>query len=1389
MDNGWQVFLSLAENSRDFIALFSPDGALIYINGAGCRQVEVRSLEEAIALPMMAYLAEPAELAPLVQQTIEQGQWEKSGRLRQLQTGGWIDVQQRFFVVSRDQTGNVKCIGTIQQRQVAAAAIAEPAKPFAPFQASNGLSIKTAAASASTETASTATSQLGQLDQLRAIADPIPLPVVICRASDGQILYGNRQAASTWGYAPDDLMQMDGSHLFVQPSDYRVLLQRLAHQSQAQHSELQGQTKTGEPIWVSVAMQALTVSGAAVVLSVFNNISRYKQLEHTLDSSAEPYRQMVDLSPDAVVLHHAGKLVYVNSAAATLLGCHNPASLIGQSLMSFVQSDDRPIMQRHLNQLLQGQTIAILQEEKLVRRDCSVIAVEIAGSLITYQGQPTVQFILRDLTRYQQPELQLKQGASQQAAVVQLGEIALAEGDEDEMLRQAVVLVSDTLGVKYCQILDLLPNGQAFFLRAGVGWNLGMVGAARIGAQADLEGGYTLKRKAPVIIRDLPLETRFRGSPMLHNHHIVSGISVPIALKDNDLGVLGVYTTEERLFSDDDVHFVQAIANIVATAIAHKRAVTRLNLLERAIAASRNGIVISDPNQFDNPLVYVNPAFETITGYRAEEVLGYNCRFLQGPFADQPELQVLRLAIREQRECSIVLQNIRKDGTMFWNELSIAPVFDAAGQLTHFIGIQTDITESKQADAALWDSQRRLDSILNSLEDIVWSASFPDMQVFYLNRAAAAIFGRPISEFINHSNLWLDVIHPDDRPQVASLATLLLETGSKDLEYRILQPNGSVRWLRDRARVVYDELGMPIRIDGIATDITKRKYSEDALRKSEEQFRLTFKLAPIGMAIMKPNGQLTRVNQAMCDALGFSAEDLLKLNVSHITHPDDLPTDLLLNQKLLQGDLSHFQIEKRFIAKSGKLVHTILQAALICDAHNKPLHIIGQIIDITERRRMEEKLLFDTLHDALTGLPNRTLFMERLQQAIATSQANPSYQFAVMFLDLDRFKVINDSLGHMLGDQLLVAIARCLETCLRPGDTVAHLGGDEFTILLAPIQQISDALQVAERIQSMLKQPFNLSGYEVFTTASIGIAPSTITYESPSDLLRDADTAMYRAKERGKACHAVFDVAMYNRAVSLLQLETDLRRAIERDELLVYYQPIISLKTCKIIGFEALARWQHPRRGLIPPAEFIPVAEETGLIAAIGHWVLHSACKQMHQWHQQFSHIPPLSLSVNLSVRQFSRLDLADQIRQVLQDTQLPASSLKLEITESSIMQNSELAAMLLEQLKAIPIQLSIDDFGTGYSSLSRLHQFPIDTLKIDRSFVGSMSDQIANVDIAQAIVRLAHSLGMDVVAEGLESAAQLAQLRQMGCEYGQGYYFSPPVPADDAAELINKMF
>ncbi|CAN1211212.1 EAL domain-containing protein [Tumidithrix helvetica PCC 7403] len=569
-----------------------------------------------------------------------------------------------------------------------------------------------------------------------------------------------------------------------------------------------------------------------------------------------------------------------------------------------------------------------------------------------------------------------------------------------------------------------------------------------------------------------------------------------------------------------------------------------------------------------------------------------------------------------------------------------------------------EVIERQHIEESLRVSEERLENILSSLEDVVWSVAADYSQIFYLNSAVEKVYGYSIASFLGNPNFRLQVIHSEDRDRIEDAAQAMLTTGHLCEEYRILRSTGEVRWVNDRSHVIYDADGKALRINGIVRDITEQKLAQ-------------------------------------------------------------------------------------------------------------------------------QQLIYDALHDALTGLPNRNLFMDRVEQTLKHSKRHSGYLFAILFIDLDRFKMINDSLGHATGDRFLQAIAKLLESCLRPSDTVARFGGDEFTILIDDIQDPSEAIVIAERILNKFLTPVDLGDQTIFTSASIGIVISTKDYSSGADLVRDADIAMYCAKSLGRGRYILFDSEMYEQNLKLMQIDSDLRYAIERQEFELHYQPFVALETNKLVGFEALIRWRHPERGLVSPAEFIPVAEDSGLIVAIGDWVMHEACQQLRKWQTLFPETTTLKMSINLASHQVRENNLIEKLDRVLAETGIAGSALCLEITESTLMDRSELAIDKLRQLRTRNIQLSIDDFGQGYSSLGYLRRFPINTLKIDRAFIDRMAADAENLEIVRTIVVLAKTLSMSVVAEGVENQQQVMMLKQLDCKFAQGYFFSRPLPVSALEQAI----
>jgi diguanylate cyclase (GGDEF)-like protein/PAS domain S-box-containing protein len=571
---------------------------------------------------------------------------------------------------------------------------------------------------------------------------------------------------------------------------------------------------------------------------------------------------------------------------------------------------------------------------------------------------------------------------------------------------------------------------------------------------------------------------------------------------------------------------------------------------------------------------------------------------------------------------------------------------------------------------------------------------------------------------------------------------------------------------------------------GVAVE---RHQTLEALRRSEERYALAVRGANDGLWDWDLTANRIYYAPRWKSILGYDDGQIGDniLEWFNRVHPLDVERVKAEVLEHLAGKTSHLETEHRMLHHDGEYRWVLTRGLAVRDEQGKVVRMAGSQSDITQRKEAEHRLQHDAFHDSLTGLPNRTLLLDRLAQAVARKKRRPDSRFGVLFIDIDGFKHINDSLGHQMGDQLLIAVSRRLERCMREVDTVARIGGDEFISLIDDVDSTEFILSVPDRILESLRTPFSLDGHEVVVSASIGVALSNSSDLSADEFVRNADIAMYRAKSLGKAAFVVFDDAMHERAVNRLRMESDLRQATKRGEFLLHYQPIVSLRTGKVRSFEALLRWYHPDRGIVCPDDFIALAEETKLILPIGLWVVRTAAEQLRKWQTQFGTNPPLSISVNLSCRQFLQPDLVYQVERALLETGLDPRCLNMEITESAIMEQVESASSALSRLKSLGIKLSMDDFGKGYSSLSYLHQFPFDALKIDRSFITCIGDAGEHTEIVRTIIALAKSLGLDVVAEGVETEGQMSQLRNLGCQFGQGYFFSRPLSAEAVTALL----
>jgi Amt family ammonium transporter len=787
----------------------------------------------------------------------------------------------------------------------------------------------------------------------------------------------------------------------------------------------------------------------------------------------------------------------------------------------------------------------------------------------------------------------------------------------------------------------------------------------------------------------------------------------------------------------------------------------------------------------DGRFLVANPALARILGYSSSQALMESSLDIRTQFYLAPGRrdEFARIIAETGKISGFESQARRLDGSVVWVSETARIVY-ANGEMAYYEGTLRDITARKQAEEALKASRERYRSLIRSAPDGI--LTIKDLVVTGTNLKALEMFGYSVGQMLGLSVM--DISPPFQAGGIPSseFARLLDEQAmsgeTQNFDWLHKRKDGSV-FSAEVSLNRFEAHGESF-LTAVIRDVSARKRTERALERERAHLRMLFEASPQAMLFLDPTGYIVNVNHAFTKLFGHSKEEALDKDIRKLILPQMQVAEV---EESLRTVRTGAPVSKETVrlSKAGVLIPVFI--------HGYPI-VIGAVFegsyfiyeDITERKSFEAQLTHQAFHDSLTGLPNRNLFLERLGRAMERGKRRPGYQFAVLLLDLDRFKRINDSLGHLAGDLLLKGIARRLEACLRSVDTVARLGGDEFAILLEEFVSAREVIQVADRIREALDRPFQVSGNEVYCAASIGIVLKTLGYSSAEEILRDSDIAMYRSKESGKD-RLAFTRKMHEMAVENMRMENELRQGLKNGDLTLHYQPVVSVSDGKLQGFEALVRWHHPQFGLIPPARFIPLAEETGLIVPLGEWVINQALRQLYLWRKETANIENLFVSVNISSKQFRQPDLVDSIRRSLIGHHVDSSLLKLEITESVIMQDAKNSVEKLNKLKALGVELLVDDFGTGYSSLSYLQRFPISGLKIDRSFISGGGDERENMEIVRTIIVLAANLGLDVVAEGVETGEQLQRLKTLGCGSAQGYFFSRPLDGPSARRFIEE--
>ncbi|WP_013321811.1 EAL domain-containing protein [Gloeothece verrucosa] len=1144
----------------------------------------------------------------------------------------------------------------------------------------------------------------------------------------------------------------------------------------------------GRLFWLMSGLLITTI----LLMSLWRYISlrpfyRLQQIEAALRASESRYRGIVEDQSEFICRYRpGGTLTFVNQAYCRYFQ-KTPAAVLDNTFWDLIYSEDQPQVAQNIASLTPENPM-ITHEHRVRLSSGEIRWNQWTNRVIMDEKRNIIEFqaVGRDITQLKQVEAALRQLNEELEQRVEQRTAELAAEIRERQEIETALIKSQA---KYEQLVEKLSKSEERLQLALEGsgdtiweWNLG-TGELYCDPNWIRRLGYDPREEAINIEwwrSKIDPETLSDHEAALENY--LNGKTEYLALEYKIQTLEGewlwiggrgkciAYDQQRKPLKILGTH-----RDITETKQTQENLRQQQELLKTIV--EQIPVMLAYFDQHYN-LLWVNREWEKIWGWSLENRQKGDLLAEFEPESEyrQSVLNYIKSAQGKWRDFKILV----RDGRIIDTSWANVKLSDGTS-----IAIGQDITERKRIEEILRESEEKYRLFFDANPNPLWVYDLETFAFLEVNQATIEHYGYTREEFL--AMTIRDIRPPEDVPLLEQYILQINPHFNRSGQWRHRKANGEIIDVEITSHGL-EYAGRKARLV-LAHDITERLKAEKALQESKERFHRAIVDAPLPILIHAEDGEIVQVNHAWTELSGYHLDELSTIadwTEKAYGERKDIVRSVI--DQLYEIDGKVEEGEFAITIKSGETRIWDFSSAPLGKLADGRRLIISMAIDITERKQAEEQLRHSVLHDGLTGLPNRTLLLDRVEQAIKRKQQQPNYLFAILFIDLDRFKVVNDSLGHLVGDQLLKTIADKLQRCVRPTDTVARFGGDEFVILLEDLTIWTDATKMAQRITEEFESSFTLQEQEYFTSASIGITFCSSPEQTPSELVRNADIAMYRSKEAGRARYTMFDPIMHTQATQLLELETNLRLALEREEFIVYYQPIVSLMNRNLLGFEALVRWIHPEKGVISPANFIPVAEETGLIIPLGEWVLRESCRQMKAWQEQFIGAENLRVSVNLSGKQLQQPNLINRIDNILTETGLEGKNLKLEITESMLMNNKEQVSELLLQMKAKKIQVSIDDFGTGYSSLSYLHYLPVDTLKIDRSFVSRMSQVGENFEIVEAIITLAHHLQMDVVAEGVETEQHLRQLQQLGCEFGQGYFFSKPLESEKIVSWLERL-